>query len=442
MKIHILGISGTFMTGIAILAKQLGHQVTGSDRNIYEPMKSVLKNAEIKVFENYNPNVLDNKLDLVIVGNVMSRGMPIIEKLLKSNLEFTSGPQWLKENILVNKKVIAVSGTHGKTTTSSMITWILKFSKYKPSYLIGGLPKNFTTPAKLEQSEYFVLEADEYDTAFFDKRSKFIHYKPDILIINNIEFDHADIFENINSIINSFHDLVKLIPNTGSIIYDVDDRNIDELLKIGSWSKLVPITLKKKKNIKWNLSKQNNNYYLNNNEIKMDLIGMHNYKNASLAIIAASILKIPLSKSIEAIEKFSGVRRRMEKASTINIDNKEIDIYDDFAHHPTEIKFSIESLKEKFPEKKLLSICEIRSNSMIRGTHKDELYKALILSDISFVIASKKVNWKFSNTDKKISMIDSLKGINEHIHKNLKKFDLILIMSNVDTKEIVKSIKN
>tara|TARA_B100000029_G_C17600838_1_gene965702 strand:- start:343 stop:1671 length:1329 start_codon:yes stop_codon:yes gene_type:complete len=442
MKIHILGISGTFMTGIAILAKQLGHQVTGSDRNIYEPMKSVLKNAEIKVFENYNPNVLDNKLDLVIVGNVMSRGMPIIEKLLKSNLEFTSGPQWLKENILVNKKVIAVSGTHGKTTTSSMITWILKFSKYKPSYLIGGLPKNFTTPAKLEQSEYFVLEADEYDTAFFDKRSKFIHYKPDILIINNIEFDHADIFENINSIINSFHDLVKLIPNTGSIIYDVDDRNIDELLKIGSWSKLVPITLKKKKNIKWNLSKQNNNYYLNNNEIKMDLIGMHNYKNASLAIIAASILKIPLSKSIEAIEKFSGVRRRMEKTSTINIDNKEIDIYDDFAHHPTEIKFSIESLKEKFPEKKLLSICEIRSNSMIRGTHKDELYKALILSDISFVIASKKVNWKFSNTDKKISMIDSLKGINEHIHKNLKKFDLILIMSNVDTKEIVKSIKN
>ncbi len=442
MKIHILGISGTFMTGIAILAKQLGHQVTGSDRNIYEPMKSVLKNAEIKVFENYNPNVLDNKLDLVIVGNVMSRGMPIIEKLLKSNLEFTSGPQWLKENILVNKKVIAVSGTHGKTTTSSMITWILKFSKYKPSYLIGGLPKNFTTPAKLEQSEYFVLEADEYDTAFFDKRSKFIHYKPDILIINNIEFDHADIFENINSIINSFHDLVKLIPNTGSIIYDVDDRNIHELLKIGSWSKLVPITLKKKKNIKWNLSKQNNNYYLNNNEIKMDLIGMHNYKNASLAIIAASILKIPLSKSIEAIEKFSGVRRRMEKTSTINIDNKEIDIYDDFAHHPTEIKFSIESLKEKFPEKKLLSICEIRSNSMIRGTHKDELYKALILSDISFVIASKKVNWKFSNTDKKISMIDSLKGINEHIHKNLKKFDLILIMSNVDTKEIVKSIKN
>lgn len=440
MKIHILGISGTFMTGVAILAKQLGHKVTGSDRNIYEPMKSVLSKAKIKVFNNYNPNVLDDKLDLVIVGNVMSRGMPIIEKLLKSNLEFTSGPQWLKENILVNKKVIAVSGTHGKTTTSSMIAWILEFAKLKPSYIIGGLPKNFTAPAKLEQSEYFVLEADEYDTAFFDKRSKFIHYKPDILVINNIEFDHADIFDNINSIINSFHDLVKLIPNTGNIIYDYEDNNIHNLLKHGSWSKLIPLTLKKRKNIKWNLVKKKNKYLLNGKEIKMDLIGIHNYKNASLAIIAATILKIPISKSIDAIANFSGVKRRMEKASTINLENKKIEIYDDFAHHPTEIKFSIESLKGKFPEKKLLSICEIRSNSMIRGTHKDELYKALNSSDMNLVIASKKVNWKFTNNNK-IFMIDSLEKIKDYIKNNLNNFDLILIMSNVDTKEIVKYIK-
>ena len=197
MKIHILGIGGTFMAGIAIIAKQLGHEVTGSDKNLYDPMKSVLKNEKINFTEGYNPRFLKQSIDLIIVGNVMSRGMNIIEKILDSNIKYISGPQWLYENVLSKKYVIAISGTHGKTTTSSLVAWILKYSGLNPSYLIGGQPMNLSSPAKLTKSKYFVIEADEYDTSFFDKRSKYIHYKPDILVINNIEFDHADIFDDI-----------------------------------------------------------------------------------------------------------------------------------------------------------------------------------------------------------------------------------------------------
>ncbi len=442
MRIHILGISGTFMTGIAILAKQLGHKVSGSDKNIYEPMKSVLLKEKIKVIENYHPQVLKQKIDLIIVGNVMTRGMPIVEKLLESNIKFTSGPQWLKENILKNKKVIAVSGTHGKTTTSSMIAWILKYSKLRPSYLIGGLPKNFDAPARFEKSDYFVIEADEYDTAFFDKRSKFIHYEPDILIINNIEFDHADIFENIESIIKSFHHLIRLIPRSGSIIYDSNDNNIKKLLKLGNWSNLVPLTSRRNKTIKWNLLNKNKKYLLNKKEIKMDLIGLHNFKNASFAIIATHLLKIPMSQSLAAIEKFSGVKRRMENLGSIKCSNKSIEIFDDFAHHPTEIKYSIKSLKEKFKGKKLLSICEIRSNSMLQGVHKKELYQTLQTSDSGLFFSSKRISWKFdTGKGKKIKMVNSFLKIKEYIFKNIKNIDLILIMSNADTKNIIKNIK-
>ena len=242
MKIHILGIGGTFMAGIAIIAKQLGHQVTGSDKNLYDPMKTVLENTNITYKEGYDPKILNKKFDLIIVGNVMSRGMPIIEKLLESNTKYISGPQWLYENVLCNKHVIAVSGTHGKTTTSSLVAWILKYAKLNPGYLIGGQPINFDAPAKLTNSKYFVIEADEYDTSFFDKRSKYIHYKPNTLIINNIEFDHADIFDDINAIVKNFHHLVRIIPKNGTIIYNHDDRNIQSLIKKGVWSKLKSLT--------------------------------------------------------------------------------------------------------------------------------------------------------------------------------------------------------
>ena len=244
MKIHILGIGGTFMAGIAIIAKQLGHQVTGSDKNLYDPMKSVLEKENINFTEGYNPKILDKKFDLVIVGNVMSRGMSIIEKLLEKKIKYISGPQWLYENVLCKKRVIAISGTHGKTTTSSIITWILKYAKLNPSYLIGGQPVNLNSPAKLTASEFFVIEADEYDTSFFDKRSKYIHYHPDILVINNIEFDHADIFENIDAVIKNFHHLVRIVPRSGKIIYNRDDKNIIKMIEKGLWSKKVSLTSK------------------------------------------------------------------------------------------------------------------------------------------------------------------------------------------------------
>ena len=268
MKIHILGIGGTFMAGIAIIAKQLGHQVTGSDKNLYDPMKSVLEKENIIFTEGYSPKILNKKFDLVIVGNVMSRGMGIIEKLLESNIKYISGPQWLYENVLYKKKVIAISGTHGKTTTSSLVTWILKYAKLNPSYLIGGQPINLNSPAKLTSSKFFVIEADEYDTSFFDKRSKYIHYHPNILVINNIEFDHADIFENIDAVVKNFHHLVRIVPKNGKIIYNYDDKNIRKLIKKGIWSKEISMTSKNYKNADWSLSRKENSFFLSNIKTK------------------------------------------------------------------------------------------------------------------------------------------------------------------------------
>ena len=439
MKIHILGIGGTFMAGIAIIAKQLGNEVTGSDKNLYDPMKTVLENSGIEYTEGYKPNILDKRFDLIIVGNVMSRGMPIIEKLLRTNMKYISGPQWLYENVLCNKFVIAVSGTHGKTTTSSLVAWILKYAKLNPSYLIGGQPINFNAPAKLTNSKYFVIEADEYDTSFFDKRSKYIHYQPNILIINNIEFDHADIFDDIDSIIKNFHHLIRIIPNNGTIIFNQDDKNINKLIKKGVWSKQKSLTTKKN-NIKsdWLLKKDNQKYFLlkgnKKSLIQTSLIGLHNYKNISLAILAAIEIKIPLSKCINAIKKFNGVKRRMELVGK----KDKILIYDDFAHHPTEIESSIKSLKNSYKNKKILSICEIKSNSMISGAHRENLPRALETSHQAILIRSKLSKWTLSSN--KIKVYDNYEMVLKYISDNKNKIDIILIMSNKSTKLLRDSI--
>jgi len=440
MKIHILGIGGTFMAGIAILAKQLGHTVTGSDKNLYDPMKSVLIKEKITFTEGYSEKILDNKYDLVIVGNVMSRGMKIIETLLEKNIKFTSGPQWLYDNILSHKKVIAVSGTHGKTTTSSLITWILKYLKFNPSYLIGGLPINLKAPAKLTKSDFFVIEADEYDTAFFDKRSKYMHYHPNIFVINNIEFDHADIFKDIDDIIKNFHHVIRTIPKNGKIIYNIDDKNICKLINEGVWSKTISLSTKKSVKSDWLLTKNKNSFFISQNSrkkiIKSNLIGIHNYKNISLAIIAALQIKIPLDKCLKAISVFSGVKRRME--FTGYLDN--IMIFDDFAHHPTEIQSSIQSLRSEYSNKKILSICEIKSNSMISGTHKNELPNALKKSHHSIIVKSNLVKWSLNN--KKIKLMSSYTKIKKYIKDHKSDIDIILIMSNKSTKELRKYITN
>ena len=282
----------------------------------------------------------------------MSRGMGIIEKLLEKKIKYISGPQWLYENVLYKKEVIAVSGTHGKTTTSSLITWILKYAKLNPSYLIGGQPVNLSSPAKLTTSKFFVIEADEYDTSFFDKRSKYVHYHPDILVINNIEFDHADIFENIDAVIKNFHHLIRIVPKSGKIIYNQDDKNIIKMIRKGIWSKKISLTSKGHKNADWSFSRKANNFYLKKINVKLmhekridsSLMGVHNYKNISLAILASIQAGVSFSKCIEAIKEFKGVKRRMEKVE----DKGDIKIYDDFAHHPTEIESSIKVIKRKF----------------------------------------------------------------------------------------------
>ena len=446
MKIHILGIGGTFMAGIAIIAKQLGHQVTGSDKNLYDPMKSVLEKENIIFTEGYNPKILDKKFDLVIVGNVMSRGMDIIEKLLESDVKYISGPQWLYENVLYKKKVIAISGTHGKTTTSSLVTWILKYAKLNPSYLIGGQPINLNSPAKLTSSKFFVIEADEYDTSFFDKRSKYIHYHPNILVINNIEFDHADIFENIDSVIKNFHHLVRIVPKNGKIIYNFDDKNIKKLMKKGIWSKEISMTSKNDKNANWSLSQKGNSFFLSNIKtkaqnskvIESNLLGIHNYKNISLAILASMQAGVSLSVCIDAIKNFKGVKRRMEKVES----KSTLQIYDDFAHHPTEIESSIKSLKENFKGKKILSICEIKSHSMISGAHKKDLPIALNNSHYSIIIKPPLLKWTLSKTSKNLYVVDSYIKAIEFIRKIENRIDIILIMSNKSTVNLRSYITN
>ncbi|MBK46430.1 MAG: UDP-N-acetylmuramate:L-alanyl-gamma-D-glutamyl-meso-diaminopimelate ligase [Gammaproteobacteria bacterium] len=441
MRIHILGIGGTFMAGIAIIAKEMGHQVTGSDTNLYDPMKTVLINNRISFSENYNSKTLDKKYDLVIVGNVMTRGMDIIEKLLDKKIPFTSGPQWLYDNVLSKKTVIAVSGTHGKTTTSSLVTHILRYTKKNPSYLIGGLPIGAKSPAKLTKSEYFVIEADEYDTAFFDKRSKYLHYRPDILLINNIEFDHADIFENINSIIKNFHHVIRTMPKSGKIIFNQDDKNVTKLMSMGIWSKAISFSSKSKM-ADWFLNQKNNKFTINSKrsskEIKGNLMGEHNHKNISLAIIACLQTGVSMNNCLNAIKTFKGVKRRMEAVGYY----RKRHIFDDFAHHPTEVESSIESLKKNFPKKKILAICEVKSNSMISGTHRENLSKSLQKAHKSIIVKSRLVKWAIKTKNHKINTLETYDKIKEYIDTHINQIDIILIMSNKSTVELRDIIKD
>jgi len=438
MKIHILGIAGTFMSGIAILAKQKGHEVSGSDNACYEPIKSILENQKIIVKIGYKNKDLINK-DLVIIGNVMSRGAPIIEYIMKNNIPYTSGPKWLNENILKNKKVIAVSGTHGKTTTTSMIVHIMKENKLNPSYLIGGDPIGSIKSAHLTKSEYFVIEADEYDTSFFDKQSKFMHYKPFILVINNIEFDHADIFKNIDDIIKSFHHLIRLVPPNGKIIINDNDINIKKLLKFGYWSKL--ITINSKKNIgDFIVSKKNNNYYISNNRITCqlpeNLLGYHNNLNAASAIAVCSQLKLTINKQINQIQNFQGVKKRLELLSNI----KSKIIFEDFAHHPTSINLSINTIKEKYKNNKLLTIFIPGSNSMELGVHNNRLESYLNKSNYVLIITKLKTFKSLARNNNKINVIESVSQISQYLKCNYD-FDVVLILSNKDTNDIKEYLK-
>ena len=401
MKIHILGICGTFMGGLAVLARSLGFEVSGSDKNVYPPMSTQLEDLQIEMHQGYDEGVLNQEYDEVVVGNVMTRGMPVIESLLQGHQHYCSGPGWLGEHLLRHKKVFAVAGTHGKTTTSSMLAWILEDNQQNPGFLIGGVAEDFGISARNTESTSFVIEADEYDSAFFDKRSKFVHYHANIAILNNLEYDHADIFKDIDAIKTQFHHFVRTIPNNGTIIVNNEDDNLAQVLEMGCWTPVIRFGSDDSADI-WAQSRQADfsefevNYQGQQAQLKWQFTGKHNMLNAIAAIAAATQQHISLQNAAASLQKFKGIKRRMEFIGQA----QGIKIYDDFAHHPTAIATTIDGVKNKIKDKKLIVIFEPRSNSMRAGAHAAALPASLKNADLAIVMNYPNLTWQSGICDK------------------------------------------
>ncbi len=437
MHIHIIGICGTFMGGIALIAKEIGHKVSGSDLNIYPPMSDQLKSADIKVLSGYKKDHLNPSPDLVIVGNSISRGNEIIEHVLDSGLDYISGPQWLAENVLHGKMVLAIAGTHGKTTTSSMLLWILEYSGLSPGFLIGGVPKNFGISARVGNSDYFIIEADEYDTAFFDKRSKFMHYRANVLIINNIEFDHADIFHDLEDVKKQFYHYVRTLPAKALIVKSSDDSNIGDVLKKECWTPVEEFSVSDP-NCLWHASNISNDlrkfdiFYSGENlgRVEWNLSGIHNISNCLAATAAANNLGVPIKKTTKALSEFQSVKRRMEFFGSVN----GIDIYDDFAHHPTAIQKTLYGLRRLKEKGKILLILDIRSNSMKMGSHINELPFSLKLADFILIKENSGIKWNmdklFLPMKEKLKISKNATDILSFLKDNVQSGDTIIIMSN------------
>ena len=422
MHIHILGIAGTFMASLAIIAKSLGHKVTGMDKNAYPPMSIQLKKQNISYTQGYALSALP-KADIFIIGNALSRGNPCIEEILNKKHQYTSGAQWLTTEVLHDKQVLAVTGTHGKTSTANMLAWILEEAGLNPSFLIGGINKNFNTSSRITDSPFFVIEADEYDTAFFDKQSKFIHYRPQILIINNLEFDHADIFDSLKDIKKQFHYLVKTIPSNGIIIYPKGQKNITQVLKKGLWTntKIVDIP-------KLTTTKFGTEFFINKtNKVRWQLLGKHNMTNALCAIHAAHHVGVSINICCNALNKFKGVQGRLE----IKYQDKTTTLYDDFAHHPSAIKATLSGLRAQVKKQKIIAILEFRSNTMKIGSNKHKLTDAFTDADKVFILRPKNINWdieKLFSANKKITLFDNVNKIADK-SSNLRNSHLV-VMSN------------
>lgn len=385
MHLHILGICGTFMGSLALLARDLGHTVTGSDQNVYPPMSTQLENAGITLMQGYDRSHLQPHPDLVIVGNAMKRGIDAVEYMLDQGLAYTSGPQFLADHVLQGKHVLGVAGTHGKTTTTTMLAWVLDQAGLEPGFLIGGVPLGFSQSARLGAGQYFVVEADEYDSAFFDKRSKFVHYHPKTAILNNLEFDHADIFDDLAAIQKQFHHLVRTIPSQGRIIAPITETHIDEVLTMGCWSPVLRTSIGHDRTaelcaeliaIDGSHFKVLQNGVLQG-EVLWNMTGQHSVANALATIAAAEHVGVSVADACAALSKFGGVKRRMELLGTIN----GIEVYDDFAHHPTAIDTTLDGARKRLAERKLWAIIEPRSNTMRMGSHKDELAHSARLAD-------------------------------------------------------------
>lgn len=435
MKIHILGACGTFMGGVAMLASRAGHKVTGADQHTYPPMSNLLENEGIKLHEGYSEEPMHDKPDLVIVGNALSRGNPSVEYVLNQRLNFTSGPRWLGENYLRGRKVIAVAGTHGKTTTSSMLAWILEFAGHNPGFLIGGVPKNFDVSAR-EGSDYFVVEADEYDTAFFDKRSKFVHYRPQVAILNNLEYDHADIFPDLAAIETQFHHLMRTIPGNGTIISNGEDANLERVISRGCWSNLQRFSFDDKYDWQVELVKADASelrFHFQQKVIgtlKWNQCGRHNAMNACTAIAAAAAAGVPAATAIEALSLFLGVKRRLEVITR----SQDISVYDDFAHHPTAIRLTLEGLRRKVGNARILVALEPRSNTMRAGVHANELGPALMAADHVWLKTGDDIDWDpnvaLAPLDGRFKSVTRVDDMLQQIKNHLNPGDHIVFMSN------------
>jgi UDP-N-acetylmuramate: L-alanyl-gamma-D-glutamyl-meso-diaminopimelate ligase len=391
MRVHILGICGTFMGGIAAIAKEAGHEVSGADQNVYPPMSTQLEALGIKLVDGYETPI-DADVESVVVGNALSRGKPVVEALLNSGRAYTSGPEWLADHVLRDKWVLAVSGTHGKTTTTSMLAWILEYAGLKPGFLIGGVPANFGISARLGGSKYFVVEADEYDTAFFDKRSKFVHYRPRTLIVNNIEYDHADIFSDVDAIIWQFHQLLRTVPGNGLVVANGKDANIEKLLKRGIWTPLATFSASERA-ARWfgaydSVSTESRFSVFEQGVARgsglWSQLGKHNLENALAAIAAAGHVGIALDTALQALAQFKGVKRRLELRGEF----AGISLYEDFAHHPTAIAATLQGLRSLAPRKRIVAVMEPRSNTMRMGVHRDTLHGSFAAADRVFVLAA------------------------------------------------------
>ena len=440
MHVHILGVCGTFMGGIAAIAREAGHRVTGSDHHVYPPMSTQLERLGIELIEGYEAGQLELRPDVVIVGNVMTRGQPVIEALLDRGMAYTSGPEWLAREVLRDRWVLAVAGTHGKTTTSSMLAWILERAGLQPGFLIGGVPADFGTSARLGRGAPFVIEADEYDTAFFDKRAKFVHYHPRTLILNNLEYDHADIYPDVASIQRQFHHLVRTVPGRGRIVWNAGDARLEQTLAMGCWTAREGFSLQPLPAARWTArptgdAQDGSGFEVLENgcphgTVHWSLMGLHNMENALAAIAAARHAGVSTEDAIRSLGAFQGVARRMQLRGEVN----GIRVYDDFAHHPTAIATTLDGLRRRVGSARIVAVLEPRSNTMRMGVHRNMLAGALSGADEVWLYRPADLGWDVA------PLLESL-GRRAHGHGDidllakdlvgsLRPGDHVLIMSN------------
>ncbi len=437
MHIHVLGICGTFMGGLALLAREAGHRVEGSDANVYPPMSTQLAEQGITLKEGFAAANLEPTPDLVLVGNAMSRGNPAVEAMLNRRMPYTSGPQWLGDSILQQRWVLAVAGTHGKTSTASMLAWILDYAGLQPGFLIGGIPNNFGISARLGASPFFVIEADEYDTAFFDKRSKFVHYRPRTLILNNLEYDHADIFPDIAAIQRQFHHLVRIVPGEGLIVANGADRRLQEVLAMGCWTPVETLSCTDT-HAQWRPAAVAGDGGAFDvlfegaglAHLEWSQLGQHNVHNALAAIAAARHVGVPAAQSVAALAGFKGVKRRMEVRGVVN----GVTLYDDFAHHPTAIQTTLEGLRRRIGSQRIVVLLEPRSNTMRMGVQVDSLPAALAAADRVCFFQCGDLKWDLAALARQVpgpaDVYHDIDAMVEAVAGHARPGDHLLVMSN------------